>query len=138
MAHVRRLNEAVERGNLTATDLQGFAGKDEPNPNKQAAASHILAQAIREGDDASMIRERARLSADLDDRTEGKPIARMQVDQHVLMQRISAAPGDDRTAAEIAAEIRSFIMSTDEDGAAPVLPAAIEEQVVRAASTRDG
>ena len=84
-----------------------------------------------------MIRERARLAADLDDRTEGKPIARHQIDQRLLVQRISRAPGDDRTNAEIAAEIRSFLMPVN-DEAASALPAAIEKQVVRAASTRDG
>ncbi len=142
MAHVRRLQEAVDRGNLTISGIKRIVKKD-PNPTKRAAASHILAQTIKPDDDASMIRERARLSADLDDRTEGKPIARMQIDQHVLMQRISAAPGDDRTAAEIAAEIRSFIFAPAEDGGAPALPAAMEKQLGNVVGadgqpTRDG
>lgn len=128
MAHVRRLNEAVERGNLTVSALRKIARSDK-NANKRAAASHILTQIIKDDDDASMIRERSRLAADLDDRIEGKPITRMQVDQRVLLQRISAAPGDDRTAAEIAEEIRS-LMFPPADDAASALPPVVETREV--------
>ena len=54
MAHVRRLQEAIGRGNLSTSDLQKIANAD-ANPIKQGAASHILAPSIKTHDAATSI-----------------------------------------------------------------------------------